>query len=531
MKTFRIQLNATTFFWLALIFSVFIRLRFANTPFERDEGEYAYAGMMILRGELPYGDFYNMKLPGVYYLYALIFKLFGQSVTIVRLGLLGIHLLTTFFVFRIAENYLTRRAAWWAAGAFMLLSSSFHAQGWVANCEQFVNLFVAAAFIFLSRDWTKKPLFWGGLLLGIATLMKQHALHFALLPAFLLLVDFLKKRDFRRTFLFSLAFGGGYVLPLFGFLAFVWAKGIFEPFYFFIIQYAMVYSNLSNTPFENIGQIGLVLVDNIWLWLLTLILISRIVYRKLADLRFDGEWAVFKPHTEGGRLSLLLLFAFWAVCPGWYFRLHYFQYLFIPAALLMGMVLTDYENLFPKISKRLNLSKLLIISFLTSTAVQAEYLFLKSPDYVSATMYRRDYFAEFRQMGAYLNEVSKPEEGLGQLANEPQIWFYTQKQAASGFLYSYPLLENHRFARTMADKFIHETEKSQPTWFLIPDQTEMKTGTDTEGYLLTWADRFLKDYEPNAFLYRRDKLFADFEKALSPVDTTRDLAFILYKRK
>ncbi|NJN33151.1 MAG: hypothetical protein HC817_01765 [Saprospiraceae bacterium] len=67
------------FFSLAFIFAVFIRIRFSDMAFERDEGEYAYAGAEILRGGFPYRDFYNMKLPGVYYFYALIFLIFGKN--------------------------------------------------------------------------------------------------------------------------------------------------------------------------------------------------------------------------------------------------------------------------------------------------------------------------------------------------------------------------------------------------------------------------------------------------------------------
>lgn len=40
---------------------------FAETaPLERDEGEYAYAGQLMLQGIPPYQLAYNMKLPGTY---------------------------------------------------------------------------------------------------------------------------------------------------------------------------------------------------------------------------------------------------------------------------------------------------------------------------------------------------------------------------------------------------------------------------------------------------------------------------------
>ena len=43
---------------------VFIRIRFLAIPLERDEGEYAYAGQLMLQGIPPYRLAYNMKFPG-----------------------------------------------------------------------------------------------------------------------------------------------------------------------------------------------------------------------------------------------------------------------------------------------------------------------------------------------------------------------------------------------------------------------------------------------------------------------------------
>src|SRR5262249_20001496 len=51
----------------ALLLVALVRLRLADVPLERDEGEYAYAGQLILHGIPPYQQAYNMKFPGTYY--------------------------------------------------------------------------------------------------------------------------------------------------------------------------------------------------------------------------------------------------------------------------------------------------------------------------------------------------------------------------------------------------------------------------------------------------------------------------------
>ena len=64
---------------LTLLFTAGVRYRLLDVPLERDEGEYAYAGQLILQGIPPYGEIYNMKLPGIYAAYAVILKIFGQN--------------------------------------------------------------------------------------------------------------------------------------------------------------------------------------------------------------------------------------------------------------------------------------------------------------------------------------------------------------------------------------------------------------------------------------------------------------------
>ena len=74
---------------VVVIVIALIRLRLADAPIERDEGEYAYAGQLILDGVPPYAVVYNMKFPGTYYAYSLVLALFGQSSWGVHAGLLA----------------------------------------------------------------------------------------------------------------------------------------------------------------------------------------------------------------------------------------------------------------------------------------------------------------------------------------------------------------------------------------------------------------------------------------------------------
>jgi len=81
-----------------------IRTRLLGVPLERDEGEYAYAGQLILQGVPPYTLAYNMKFPGVYAAYAAIMSIFGQTITGIHLGLLLVNAATILLIFLLGRQ-------------------------------------------------------------------------------------------------------------------------------------------------------------------------------------------------------------------------------------------------------------------------------------------------------------------------------------------------------------------------------------------------------------------------------------------
>ncbi len=97
--------------WWVLAVVVFslttaIRIRLLGIPLERDEGEYAYAGQLLLQGIPPYKLAYSMKFPGTYVAYAITMFLFGQTITAIHLGLLLVNSATSALIFFIGKRLL-----------------------------------------------------------------------------------------------------------------------------------------------------------------------------------------------------------------------------------------------------------------------------------------------------------------------------------------------------------------------------------------------------------------------------------------
>src|SRR5271156_5614799 len=109
---------------LILLFVGFIRFRLLDMPLERDEGEYAYAGQLILQGIPPYEMAYNMKLPGTYYAYALGMAIFHQTVAGVHLTVTVANALTIIFVFLLARKLFGITAGMVACASYGVMSVS-----------------------------------------------------------------------------------------------------------------------------------------------------------------------------------------------------------------------------------------------------------------------------------------------------------------------------------------------------------------------------------------------------------------------
>ena len=223
-----------------------VRFRMANMPLERDEGEYAYAGQLILEGIPPYKLAYNMKFPGTYAAYAVIMAVFGQTPAGIHLGVICITTLTALMLYWFCRRLLDETAGVVAATAYAILASSIKMSGLAGHATHFCALFATASLCVLWRE--KQKLSWGrafvgGVLLGFATLMKQHAALFCLWGFVFLASAAWRQRDVpsARKIGCCAAFCVGALAPLGLSCLILWRAGVFERFWFWTIRYAREY--------------------------------------------------------------------------------------------------------------------------------------------------------------------------------------------------------------------------------------------------------------------------------------------------
>jgi hypothetical protein len=315
---------------VAVVIVIYVRIRLFGLPLERDEGEYAYIGQLILQGIPPYNLAYSMKLPGIHAAYALIMVIFGESPRGIHMGLLLVNLATIALMFFLARRLFDEAAAVAAASAYAMLSLSPTVLGVFAHATHFVVLPAVAGALCLLRAIDKGKILYfilSGAFFGLAFVMKQHGIFFVLLGASWLVIELIHQCAGVKKLAKSVGwYTLGAVLPFASIVAVLAAAGVFQNFWFWTFDYARTYA--AEIPLENgfrlfLRMFGRVTGATLPIWIIALIGVTT-------------PWWDDKGRNRKGVVSLFLVFSFLAICPGYYFREHYFILMLPVVAFLAG---------------------------------------------------------------------------------------------------------------------------------------------------------------------------------------------------
>lgn len=480
--------------FLTIVLVGTIRLRLLDLPLERDEGEYAYAGQLILDGIAPYVGMYNMKLPGIYASYAAILALFGESTRAIRLGLLLVNAITIIFLFNVARAFLNRGGALVAAIVYALFSLSPAVQGLFANAEHFLLLFALPGIVLLFHSIKNRQpatLLAAGLFLGGAFIVKQHAVAYAAFALAALIVDTVTRRRQGDPIALTQNVGRFFYLAAGAILVYIatciifLAAGAFDNFWHWTVEYAGAYLSqvpLARAPAAFFGAMSGITASMPPLWALTGAGLLLLVL---------GKW----PGQKRLLLFLFTLFSLAAVSPGFYFRPHYFILLLPAAAILAGGTVQGVHLL---LSSRLpggGAKAIAIVLSATccfiSIGVQRDFFFKLTPDQVCRRIFGLNPFVESPEIARFLRSRTTDRETIAVIGSEPQIYFYSSRRAATGYIYTYALMEKQPFALAMQQEMIREIEEAKPA-FLIYVRNPHSWGyrTDSHTELLDWFGRY-----------------------------------------
>lgn len=481
----RIRFSWWSLLILAVGLAVLIRAHLAAIPLERDEGEYAYAGQLLLGGVPPYRFAYSMKFPGVYAAYALIMAIFGQTAIGVHLGLLIVNVLTVIAVFFVAKRLLSPTGATAAAASYAVLSLSSSVLGLAAHATHFAMLAVmAGSFLLLNPTLTKKSIFISGVLFGIGFLMKQPAIVFICFGAiYFLFRDRQGGVQLPKIILRLAIFTVAAALPLVAASLCLWQAGVFQKFWLWAVLYAREYGSL--TPFSGVFPAFLLPFTRIVVaeWPLMILALLGVV-AMLFDKNIQGA-AFFI-------LSFLVISAV-ATSAGFYFRRHYFIFDLPAVSLLVGASVMWGENVCSRFAPPCRVLLLIIFGASLSAGLVAERHILLARDSSEATraIYGANPFPEAVRIADYLRQNSSSTDTIAVVGSEPEIYFYAHRRSATGYIYTYELMEPQKFAADMQREMIREVEAARPKYlvFVVASVSWLETAT-SDRQIFAWV----KDY-------------------------------------
>ncbi len=477
---------------LVVLVIVFARVRLLEVPLERDEGEFAYEGQLMLDGVAPYQLVYHMKLPGTYAAYAVIMSIFGQTIPAIHFGFLLTNLATVLLVFMVGRRLMDLRGAAAAGISYALLSASPTVMGLSAHATHLVVLAAMGGLLLLLRareSGAGTTLFSSGALFGLSFVCKQPGLFFGLFGAAVLLRDETQSRPLewrgcaRKLGLYC----AGMALPFALVCLAVWRGGTFKRFWFWTFAYAKVQTTL--VPAETARyQLHSFLVNSglmPWAWLLAGIGL-------ITALRQSAQ--------PGRRFILTALFgcSLLAFVTRLYFTGHYFIVMLPVVGLLTGIAITSAAGKLES-TGRASAGALVLAVFLAGCAFFMYYnraiWFQLAPEAVSRKMYGTNPFAESLVLGAYIRGHSAPGARIAVMGSEPEIYFYAHRHSATGYVNMYDLVQPHRYASQMQRELIQEVEVVKPEYFLYvqaPSSWLIWPGADPR--LLDWGRQYTQEF-------------------------------------
>jgi len=471
-----------------------IRVRFLGFPLERDEGEYAYAGQLLLQGIPPYEMAYNMKLPGAYFAYALFMAVFGQTPIGIHIGLLLVNAVSIVLVYALGKRLFNAGVGVVGAVSYAWLSLSPSVLGVSGHATHFVVVFALAGLLLLLRANASGRMgtyLVAGCLLGLAFLMKQHAIFVLLFGVAVAVRPLWRASSPRRLrMLAAVTLLGGCALPFVATCAYLLAAGVFDQFWFWTVVYARDY--VSQVPWSEAPQRFLaafwpVVYPYRWLW-------------ALAGAGLIG--LCVGPRWRSGRTFLLtLLGASWlTILPGFLFRQHYFIVVLPAVGLLAGVGVDAFvqwlsRRSIPSVVRQALPVVLLLLVWGWPLRELGAFYFAMPMQQASRILSGENPFPESMEIATYIRAHSSEADTMAVLGSEPQIAFYAKRRSATGYLYTYALMESHAHAREMQQKMIAEIESAQPKFLVFVNiPKSWLARRDSPTLMLNWYPPYAREH-------------------------------------
>jgi Dolichyl-phosphate-mannose-protein mannosyltransferase len=474
---------------LVIVFFAVVRVRLRNAPLERDEGEYAYMGQLLLQGIPPYKIACNMKLPGTYAAYAAIMAVFGETSAGIHLGMIPVNAAASIMVFFLAKRLYGFLAGAVAGSTYAFLSVRPALLALDGHATHFVVLAALAGILLLLRAMNTKRIHLflsSGVCFGLAFLMKQPGILFGLFAVcFWLWQEWRRPFSWRDLLIRGGALFAGIVLPFGLTCLMLFRAGVFPSFWFWTWSYASQYGVITTWPDVEYALRSFLpgVIRPFVIWEIIAIGVAAPIWSRFARL-------------HAGFVTTFYLFSCLAICPGFYFRPHYYILMLPAAALGAGIAVSAARELLleRQLGSFFVWFPVLYFTVAFAISVGAEYrkYFRLDPVALVRKMQAGEPFPEAVVVGSYIKAHSAGQDTIGIFGSEPEICFYSARHCATSYLYFFPLIEKQKFARQMQDDMMQQIRNARPEFLVYVDEVRSWGSVthvqENRGFVdMTWA--------------------------------------------
>jgi hypothetical protein len=265
--------------------------------------------------------------------------------------------------------------------------------------------------------------------------------------------------------------------------------GVFGRFYFWTFVYSRKY--LAMLPFSE----GVIMFTDSVTWIVqSSILIWILAGGGLVALLW---WK--KARSQIPFVLVFLVFSFISICPGFYFREHYFV-LFLPAVALLAGIGSGFVRDFFERRQLGSVGKVMptlltMVVLFHAVYQQRNFFFIMSPTTVSRATYSGNPFCESLEIARYIKENSSKNDLVAILGSEPQILFYAQRHSATGYTDTYELMKKHDYALQMQKQMIREIESARPKFLVfVKIPLSWLVGPNSEKMIFEWFRSYQEKY-------------------------------------
>lgn len=446
------------FIWLLLL-----RFNSINSPFMRDEGEYAYAAQLLHDGGIPYKESFMQKLPMIIYTYSLA-ETFGDSVSFPRILALISLFLTGLVLADILRKEYNSKTAIVFLFLFSPLISFYPLEGFFAQPEIFLLLPMAISlWCYFKWRYTRES-FWLYLVgfFGFVSILYKPIISLAIFFIFLYILlfeIFNNKTTFVKVVKYGLfIFLGGLsatlivILPIFlkGGLSSMWDSAFYYNYY---------YSSLIGLNFRTIFYYFV----NLWpFYLLIIYFIFKVKKNRLLFISI-----LFGCYL--GTFGSLLL--------------HYYLIIIPMIAVISSISIINleenYSSIFSNYIRNFITILICILLFLLLFFQFKDYLFVKSKNFTNSFCSEWQ-FSESMLLAKELKNITKENDKIFIFGNAPEILYYAHRRSATRFVITYPIILKTKLSEKYGREAVSDLILNPPKAIITNHKLNLSKISDSE---------------------------------------------------